>query len=214
MIYAQRDANFVLTNSTLAITDSVGTQVISLANVQQAYLEGGDSATTMDASAFTLGSVFLVGKGGDDVLIGGYQDDRLSGGDGNDTLYGGGGSDYLYGDAGNDTLNGCGTIDTSIGLDGNDHLYGGDGNDTYVFDLSSYYVTVGVLTILIPAINQGTDTIHEFPGGGYADVIQGVGPGGVAVNLWSGAGQNFYDLGSNLVLVLIIGNPGEVEFSF
>ena len=214
MIYAQRDANFVLTNSTLTITDSVGTQVISLANVQQAYLEGGDSANTMDASAFTLGSVFLVGKGGDDVLIGGYQDDRLSGGDGNDTLYGGGGSDYLYGDAGNDTLNGCGTIDTSIGLDGNDHLYGGDGNDTYVFDLSSYYVTVGVLTILIPAINQGTDTIHEFPGGGYADVIQGVGPGGVAVNLWSGAGQNFYDLGSNLVLVLIIGNPGEVEFSF
>jgi Ca2+-binding RTX toxin-like protein len=205
-IYAIRDADFVLTNSSLTITEVSGTQAITLVNVQRAFLVGGNGNNTLDASAFTLGGVTLFGVDGNDLLLGGYGDDSLYGGNGDDTIFGWGGADSVNGQDGDDTLNGCGAINTLTGLDGNDQLNGGDGNDTYVFDLSS--------TATLPAIPQGTDTILEGVGGGFADVIQGIGPGGVAINLWSGAPQNYYDLSLNLVLVLIIGNPGEVEFSF
>ncbi len=205
-VYAVRDGNFTLTNTSLKIVEGAATQNITLINIQRAFLMGGAGNNTLDASAFTTGPVYLYGLDGNDVLMGGYGADQLRGGDGDDTLYGGGGADSLYGEDGNDTLNGGGSIDLLVGPDGNDLLSGGNGNDTYVFDLSS--------TPVLAAIPQGTDTIQENGGGGFADTILGLGLGGVAVDLWSGAPQNFYDLTSNLALVLIIANPGEVELSF
>lgn len=206
LVYYTADGDFVLTNTKLSIVDATGTQTVTIKNIQQGYLAGGAGANRMDASSFTLGSVYLVGEDGSDTLIGGYGDDVLSGGSGDDVLYGGGGSDTLYGNDGNDRLNGCGSIKTLIGPDGNDKLYGGDGNDTYIFDLSS--------TTLRPAVPQGTDTIFEVAGEGYLDAILGLGRGGVAVDLHSGVSQNFYDVNSNLVLVLVLSNPGQVEHGF
>jgi len=86
-----RDADFVLTDSQLTI----GIEVDDFNGISHAELTGGDSANSIDASAFTLGSVVLNGGSGDDVLKGGSGDDTLTGGEGIDALYGGGGSDTV-----------------------------------------------------------------------------------------------------------------------
>lgn len=205
-LWETRDANFTLTDSSLVISDSSGTETKTLANVQQAILFGGASDNFIDASAFTLGAVYLNGFAGNDTLYGGYKDDYLVGNDGNDTLYGGAGADTLQGGAGNDILQGAGVFDTALGADGNDQLYGGLGNDTFLFDLSS--------TTTEPGIPLGMDTVYEYAGEGFADTLQGVGLSGIAVNLFSVAPQNYYDVNGNLILTLVLSNPGRVEFSF
>jgi Ca2+-binding RTX toxin-like protein len=83
------DADFVLTNASL----SIGGVVKTLSNFQRAELTGGTSGNTIDASAFTLGSVTLSGGAGNDRLIGGTGNDVLIGGADNDLLRGGAGSD-------------------------------------------------------------------------------------------------------------------------
>jgi Ca2+-binding RTX toxin-like protein len=109
----------------------------------------------------------------------------LIGGTGNDVLYGGSGDDVLVGGAGNDWL---------VGNGGDDLLRGGVGNDVYLFDLSTA---------------QGSDTLTEYAGEGYADTLLGLGPNGIEVNLGGVGPQTF---GTRLVLVLT--NPFTVEFSF
>src|SRR5207244_4773539 len=87
-----RDADFTLTDSTLTIgSDGADT----LSGIEQAVLTGGDSANVIDASAFTLGSVTLIGGAGNDTLIGGAGDDFLTGGTGVDVLSGGPGIDTV-----------------------------------------------------------------------------------------------------------------------
>lgn len=108
----------------------------------------------------------------------------LYGQGGNDTLYGGSGPDWLFGGDGHDTLRGNG---------GDDTLLGGPGNDIYVFDLS---------------FPQGTDTVIEQPGEGYADRLQGVGLSGLVVNLHITTPQTFPNL------ILILSNASTVEYSF
>jgi Ca2+-binding RTX toxin-like protein len=202
----------------------------TLNGITNATLIGGAGNNTLDASAFTLGTVTLFGMDGNDILIGGYGNDFLYGGNGNDTLYGGAGSDSLYGGAGNDTLNGCGNIDTTLGIpDGNDLLVGGLGNDTYVFDITAQAPTASNTHPATP-IPQGIDSISEFggPGQGYADQILGLGAAGLTVNL-SAPTQFFYLnlltntiqvstgalVGSNYQLLLTLNlPPGEVEHSF
>lgn len=205
-IFETRDADMVLTNTSLTITDSLGTTVKTLANIQQAFLVGGSSDNRIDASAFTLGSVRLFGMDGNDTLIGGYGNDTLNGGNGNDTLIGGAGTDTLNGGEGDDTLQGAGAFNTTLGSNGNDILAGGNGNDTYVFDLSS--------TPTHPGIPLGGVTIIENPGGGYRDTIRGLGLSGVSVNLYTGAPQTFRDVNGNLILALALTNPGQVEFAY
>jgi hypothetical protein len=62
-VVESRDADFILTDYTLTIgADSPDT----LYDVERAELTGGGSANILDASAFTLGSVVLVGGGGED----------------------------------------------------------------------------------------------------------------------------------------------------
>ncbi|MCP9850478.1 FG-GAP-like repeat-containing protein [Cyanobium sp. Morenito 9A2] len=91
-VRARGDVNFTLTNSQLT-----GQGTDSLLNIDQAQLIGDGSANTLDASAFTQGSVFLYGESGDDTLRGGHGNDHLEGGSGDDILSGGAGRDRIVG---------------------------------------------------------------------------------------------------------------------
>ena len=90
-VVEQRDADFVLVDGSLTI----GGEVDILTSIERAELTGGAAANTIDASAFTLGRVTLVGDAGDDALSGGSGDDFLTGGDGIDGLSGGAGTDTV-----------------------------------------------------------------------------------------------------------------------
>jgi len=58
----------------------------TLAGIESAELTGGTGANTIDASAFTLGSVTLNGGAGNDILTGTANADSLDGGAGTDKL--------------------------------------------------------------------------------------------------------------------------------
>lgn len=97
LLIVARDANVVLTNSTLTIDGTSS----ALSSIERATLTGGLRDNTLDASAFSVGSVTLDGGAGNDLLRGGSLDDILTGGQGIDTVEGGAGSDTLteFGDA-------------------------------------------------------------------------------------------------------------------
>jgi Ca2+-binding RTX toxin-like protein/starvation-inducible outer membrane lipoprotein len=128
-VRARGDVDFTLTDSQLT-----GQGTDSLQHIEQAALIGGASANTLDASAFTLGSVFLYGESGDDTLRGGHGNDQLEGGAGDDLLSGGAGRDRIVGRG--DTnftlsanqLSGLGT-DSFDGIE-EAHLIGGTGANT------------------------------------------------------------------------------------
>ncbi|MBI1314967.1 hypothetical protein GC176_27050 [bacterium] len=90
----------------------------------RAILVGGDTADTIDVSAFR-GLATIVGGAGDDTLTGTEFDDVISGGDGNDVIDGLAGDDAIDGAAGNDSISGGQGVDTLLGGDGNDTLLGG-----------------------------------------------------------------------------------------
>ncbi len=99
MVQEIRDASFLLSNGQLRI----GAEIDTLVSIERAVLVGGAGNNTLDASAFTLGSVGLSGLAGNDRLIGGTANDVLAGGEGADQLEGRGGDDQLFGGLGNDT---------------------------------------------------------------------------------------------------------------
>ncbi|WP_282011979.1 LEPR-XLL domain-containing protein [Nitrospina watsonii] len=70
-----KNSDQTLTNTSL----NAGGQTFTLSGFQKAELTGGNSANTLDASAFT-GDVTLSGLGGVDRLIGGTGNDTLIGG--------------------------------------------------------------------------------------------------------------------------------------
>ena len=104
------DNDQVLTNGLLT-----GLGNDTLVSIEQATLTGGPSGNQIDASAFGLGPVTLIGADGPDLLLGSPDDDVLRGGAGDDTLTAGAGADELDGGG------------------GGDDMAGGDGDDTYVF---------------------------------------------------------------------------------
>lgn len=141
-------------NFTLSNTQLTGNGTDSLIDIKTAHLTGGTSNNNLNASAFTLGNVTLLGGLGNDTLTGGSGNDSLQGdlgndllkgrngddllngandtlasGTDNDTLNGGAGNDTLNGGIGNDGLSGYTGNDVLNGGAGNDTLYGGDGND-------------------------------------------------------------------------------------
>ncbi|HEX3151209.1 MAG TPA: calcium-binding protein [Gemmataceae bacterium] len=150
--------SLVLTNTALTASQSLGTDL--LVNIEKVELDGGTSANTIDASAFTAGVVTLNGGAGDDSLIGGALNDVLIGGAGNDTFAGGGGIDLLTETADtnftltNTTLDGGAATGTdTIGANiERIQLTGGAGNN--VFTVSGSNAFAVTLTG-----GTGTDTV-------------------------------------------------------
>ncbi len=128
------DVNFTLTNTQL-----VGLGSDSFSNIERVTLTGGISNNTLDASSFTISTVYLYGGNGNDSLLGGSNKDYLYGQNDSDRLIGNAGNDYLYGGAGDDIL---------IGGAGNDLLYGQTGADIFVL-----------------ASGNGSDSIFDFKDG-------------------------------------------------
>ena len=91
-VVVTRDTNMTLSNSSLSFGAGGST---SLTGIEQARLLGGESANAINASAFSLGSVTIVGGAGNDTLTGGSGNDLLSGGLGTDVLDGQGGTDSI-----------------------------------------------------------------------------------------------------------------------
>ena len=73
------DAVMTLTNAQLT-----GNGTDQLTKIERAVLTGTSGNNTLDASAFTLGNVTLLGGDGNDMLIGGAGNDSLDGGAGSD----------------------------------------------------------------------------------------------------------------------------------
>ena len=81
------DDNQTLSDASLIVGDTMApVETDTISGVEQARLTGGASDNTLDASAFTLGSVSLFGMGGNDALSGGAGDDNLNGGDGDEDV--------------------------------------------------------------------------------------------------------------------------------
>ncbi|MEG3922773.1 calcium-binding protein [Microcoleus sp. T3_A4] len=112
----------------------------------------------------TLGSNFIIGGNGTDVITTGNGDDILFGDSSNATdAAGGAGDDTLNAGAGNDTLLGGFGKDYLIGGDGNDSLGGGPGADTLIGGSgndSFYYNNFGE-----GAVGTDTDQIGDFTSG-------------------------------------------------
>jgi Ca2+-binding RTX toxin-like protein len=137
------DVSFTLDPLQLA---GLGTDTLD--SFEEAHLEGGPSANSLNTTAFA-GPVTLAGNGGNDSLTSSAGADNLSGGPGDDTLSGGGGADVLAGDADTDLLKESGDVNfvlTDTNLTGlgalsavgfeQASLTGGAGNNT--FDLTAW----------------------------------------------------------------------------
>ncbi|MSU60792.1 MAG: LEPR-XLL domain-containing protein [Pedosphaera sp.] len=176
-VVAIRDANMVLSNGTLQI----GAEVDTLTGIETATLVGGASPNTLDAAAFTLGSVTLFGGDGADSLRGGSGNDRLTGGQGNDTLNGGPGgldrvvetrdADFVLQDV---SLQIDAEIDTLLSIESAE-LTGGVNGDS--IDASAF--TLGAVTLNGAG---GNDTLkgglrNDTLNGGAGDDLLGGGKG-------------------------------------
>ncbi|MUG95780.1 hypothetical protein F7734_26855 [Scytonema sp. UIC 10036] len=164
------DVNFTLTNTQLT---GLGTDTLS--NIERISLTGGVGNNTIDASAFSLGNVYLYGGAGNDTINGSTAIDYLYGQDGNDILNGHASNDYLYGATGDDTLNGDAGNDYLYGQDGNDIIKGGIGNDNVFgglgddtidggdgFDVLSESADVNFTLTNTQLTGLGTDTLSNI----------------------------------------------------
>ena len=175
------NVNLTLTNNSLT---GLGTDTLS--SIETASLTGGAGNNTLNASAFTLGSVTLIGGAGNDSLVGGTQNDSMMGEAGNDTLQGGTGNDTLDGGAGNDGL---------VGQAGNDSLLGGDGKDTLVAGIGNDSLLGGLQDDLLIG-GFGDDSINGEAGNDKA--VGGQGKTGVPRN-----GTSLADLGDAITAEII-----------
>lgn len=174
-LFESRDVDMTLSNSSLLIS---GILEDMLVGIEKGWLNGGDSANVIDASAFN-GPTTLIGGGGNDQLIGGIGNDRLEGGDGNDTLIGGNGSDTLMGGEGNDVLD-----DAPSG----NLLSGGTGNDTLRV-AGSFSIIARTMTGLLDIETlYGAGASDLLIGTTGNDVFQLTSPGFAKFSNWTIAG--------------------------
>ncbi len=125
-IVESRDADFDLGDATLTISPA---ETDALVDIEEADLDGGASANTIDASDFS-GTVTLMGGDGNDTITGAQGSSVINGNMGNDNLTGLDADDTIMGGGNDDILNGGGGADMLTGQAGNDTLTGGTGNDT------------------------------------------------------------------------------------
>gem|GEM_PF-5325858 len=157
--------NIVLTDASFSASSGAD-QLISVESVR---LVAGATASLLDASGYTLGSVTLVGGAGNDTLIGGSQADSITGNGGNDSIVGNGGNDTLFGNAGLDTISGGDGNDAINGGDDADTLFGGNGNDNIVGGAGHDTIEAGDGNDSMNG-NAGNDTMR---GGSGDDLIDG-----------------------------------------
>ena len=128
-----------LTGTNVVLGDPGTGSGLVMISVESVVLIAGPTDSLLDVSAYSGGSVTLLGGpgndtlrggSGDDLLIGYGGDDRLEGGAGDDTLQGNNGDDLLFGNAGNDVIFGGDGRDGVNGGDGNDFIVGESGRDT------------------------------------------------------------------------------------
>lgn len=188
----------------------LGADVIDGRGGNNFLVESRDADFLLASTSATTATLAITDSTGTETdTLANLQTVALSGGDSNNILdatafsgvtilSGLGGNDELYGGSGNDLLQGGDGEDLLRGNGGDDQLRGGNGSDTYVFDQS---------------FQQGSDTIIESLGQGAHDTLQGVGPAGIAVNLFSTAAQ---PISANLTLTLAYPSGldlGQIEHS-
>ncbi|MDA1166340.1 MAG: Ig-like domain-containing protein, partial [Planctomycetota bacterium] len=117
--------------SNIVLTDTVapGSNGDNIADVEGLQLIASQSGSIVDAGAYTLGSVTIVGSSGNDTLKGGSGDDFIFAGSGSDEVHGGAGDDFIHGGSGSDVLSGDAGDDTISGGAGRDAIDGGDDSD-------------------------------------------------------------------------------------
>jgi Ca2+-binding RTX toxin-like protein len=169
-------SNIVLTNAS-----APGASEDTLLSVERLHLIASGPDSVIDASAYTLGPVTIIGSSGDDTLKGGSGNDVILAGSGNDEVSGGSGDDIIRGDSGADTLSGDAGDDTILGgggrdlIDGNadaDILIGGGGPDTIRGGTGDDFVSGGGGRDSIDG-DEGADTL--FGGGGADNLAGGIG---------------------------------------
>ena len=167
-----------LTGTNVVLGDPGSGSGLVMISVESVVLIAGPTDSLLDASAYTGGSVTLLGGAGNDTLKGGSGndlligyggDDRLEGGAGNDTLQGNNGNDLLFGNAGDDVIYGGDGRDGVNGGDGDDFIVGEDGRDT-LLGLDGNDSILGGADDDVIAGGAGNDTLR---GNGGNDRIAG-----------------------------------------
>ncbi len=147
-------ALIVMNQTTLTIDDETD----SHADIEEAFLNGGESGVRIDTRQFN-GSASLYGGLGNDTLLSGSGEDLLFGLSGSDFLDGGAGNDVLFGSAGRDTLAGGDGDDELKGQGGSgDVLHGNAGADTLDGGSGSDHLFVDSKDV---TVNAASDVIHD-----------------------------------------------------
>ena len=172
-----------ITGPNIVLTDASapGAAGDTLISVEGLLLIASARGSMIDASAYTLGSVTIVGSGGSDTLRGGAGNDLILAGGGHDSVSGGVGNDFIMGNSGRDTLSGGSGNDTILGgrgrdsIDGGldtDHLRGGGGHDTISGGDGDDRILGGPGKDVLDG-DDGPDTL--IGGGGRDDLVGGLG---------------------------------------
>ena len=165
--------NIVLTNAS-----APGSDADMLISIEGLQLIASGPNSVIDASAYSLGPVTIIGSSGNDTLRGGAGNDVILAGSGSDIVSGGEGDDFISGGSGSDTLSGNAGNDTIVGgrgrdlIEGNtdaDILLGGGGPDTIRGGAGDDFVFGGSGPDSIDG-DEGADTLF---GGGGADNLAG-----------------------------------------
>ena len=163
-------AEFVAIQVDPATSESFNQMLVELLSSDSAAQLITSEYLALVASDFA--SILVAGSDISDEFSGSSGADALVGLAGDDVINGHHGSDSLYGGAGNDTLHGGHGDDTFTGGTGNDVMNGSYGHDTYLFNLG-----------------DGIDTINEFRGHQYTDVLS-FGDGITVSDLWFTRAEN------------------------
>jgi Ca2+-binding RTX toxin-like protein len=162
-----------ISGSSIIVTNSAASRadVNMLTSIERLLLIAAGPGSVIDASAYTLGSVTIVGSGGSDTLLGGAGNDLILAGSGHDSVSGGAGNDFITGNAGNDTLTGGSGNDTIAGGSGRDSIDGGLDSDFLHGGGGSDSLSGGGKDVLDG--DGGDDTL--FGGPGKDDLAGGLG---------------------------------------